>query len=764
MNEQRIKAYINLIQELLNCPSEEAEAQLLQQHRQLIDEAFVQVCQLLAQQYIDAGRENAADFFLSQVQRWVSSTTSQPNRRGAMLAPETDPNTTPEDYLNFFFQLLQVEINSDSDPKVVYPFLAQHTDRLNLTFAAVVQQWFHSQLDPDNSEINQALAALFNSLANKLQQFPLGSRLNNLEIAIIFYQLALEVRTREAYPEDWAMTQNNLGNAYRNRIKGERADNLEKAIAAYNLALEVRTRQAYPEQWAETQNNLAAAYSDRIKGERADNLEKAIAAYNLALEVRTREAYPQDHVATLFNLGLAYRDAAQLENASESFAAAIDTVEEIRSNIILGGEADRQKLAAEWNKLYVNMVEVCLELKNYAAALEYAERGKARNLVELLAATRLKPEGVTPEVWQQYNALYQQWWNLQQQQNSVGMDSRLRGNDSGDVDSRSRGHDSTVPTDISLTDIAQNLTELRQQIDDLIAKEITPHDRKFRFGQRVEPIPYQEIQALVDKQTAIVEWYFTSEAIQAFIVTHQGEQPILVSTASHGVKALEQLKDKYLDDYLTDDYQWRQQLPSYLQRLAEILELDRLLSKIPDYCQQLILIPYRFLHLFPLHALPIKSPEKGGEKVAYLSDKFAQGIRYAPSSQILQISLFEAADGATDVAADVATDGPTDVATDVATDGPTDLATDGPTDVAADVATDGPTDVATDGPTDVATDGPTDVATDVATDLAADVAADVAADLGSKPPFSRGLGGSTSPTRQRTTGDLYLPFKTPREI
>jgi CHAT domain-containing protein len=107
---------------------------------------------------------------------------------------------------------------------------------------------------------------------------------------------------------------------------------------------------------------------------------------------------------------------------------------------------------------------------------------------------------------------------------------------------------------------------------------------------------------------------------------------------------LEQLKDKYLDDYLTDDYQWRQQLPSYLQRLAEILELDRLLSQIPDYCQQLILVPYRFLHLFPLHALPIKSSETGGEEVAYLSDKFAQGIRYAPSSQILQISLFEATD------------------------------------------------------------------------------------------------------------------------
>ncbi|WP_156093363.1 tetratricopeptide repeat protein, partial [Planktothrix serta] len=70
-------------------------------------------------------------------------------------------------------------------------------------------------------------------------------------------------------------------------------DNLEKAIAAYQAALEVYTRTAFPEDWAMTQNNLAAAYYSRIRGERADNLEKAIAAYQAALEVYTRTAFPE---------------------------------------------------------------------------------------------------------------------------------------------------------------------------------------------------------------------------------------------------------------------------------------------------------------------------------------------------------------------------------------------------------------------------------------------------------------------------------------
>ena len=71
----------------------------------------------------------------------------------------------------------------------------------------------------------------------------------------------MTVRTREAFPQDWAMTQNNLGTAYRDRIQGSRAENLEAAIKAFEAALTVRTREAFPQDWARTQNNLGIAYT-----------------------------------------------------------------------------------------------------------------------------------------------------------------------------------------------------------------------------------------------------------------------------------------------------------------------------------------------------------------------------------------------------------------------------------------------------------------------------------------------------------------------
>ena len=157
-----------------------------------------------------------------------------------------------------------------------------------------------------------------------------GERAENLEEAIRHLEQALQVRTREAFPMEWAMTQSNLGNAYGNRIRGESAQNLEEAIRHYEQALEVRKREAFPEDWAETQNNLAGVYGNRIRGERAQNLEEAIRHYEQALQVWTREAFPMNWAMTQSNLGATYQDriwgdqAQNLEEAVRHIEQALE--------------------------------------------------------------------------------------------------------------------------------------------------------------------------------------------------------------------------------------------------------------------------------------------------------------------------------------------------------------------------------------------------------------------------------------------------------
>ncbi len=78
------------------------------------------------------------------------------------------------------------------------------------------------------------------------------------------------------------------------------------------------------------------------------------------------------------------------------------------------------------------------------------------------------------------------------------------------------------------------------------------------------------------------------------------------------------------------------------KKLANILHLDELVADIePNFaasnqtCQKLILILYRFLHLFPIHALPVKQRQSPEALTKNLLDLFPGGVGYAPSCQLL---------------------------------------------------------------------------------------------------------------------------------
>ncbi|MEQ9372236.1 MAG: tetratricopeptide repeat protein [Coleofasciculus chthonoplastes F3-SA18-01] len=325
-----------------------------------------------------------------------------------------------------------------------------------------------------------------------------GERAENIESAIASFQSALEVYTRDAFPSDWANTQNNLGTAYGDRIRGERAENIESAIASFQAAMAVYTRDAFPSDWAMTQNNLGNAYLERIRGEVAENIESAIASYQAALEVRTREAFPQNYIETQFNLGRAYRDAQQLDNAYDAFAAGIDTVEFQRVEISLGtaNDADKQKLAEEWNKLYLNMIEVCLELADNTQAWEYIERSKTRNLIELLTSRSLYPDGEIPtQIKSQLQQLQQEILIEQRRLNQL----------------QAAGEQKLLEKSITVEEIDySHINQLRQRYN-----ELYPY----------KPLKFDQLSPLIDKNTAIIEWYIFDDCFRAVIINDLTPQP-----------------------------------------------------------------------------------------------------------------------------------------------------------------------------------------------------------------------------------------------
>ncbi|GCA94843.1 CHAT domain-containing protein [Microcystis aeruginosa] len=483
-----------------------------------------------------------------------------------------------------------------------------YKEALNVrTFDAFPQEWADTQ--------NNLAAAYSNRIRRE--------KADNLEKAITAYQEALKVRTFDAFPQEWAMTQRNLGEAYRNRIRGDKACNLERAIAYCQEALKVYTFDAFRQQWAMTQNNLAIAYRYRIRGEKADNLEIAIKSYHNALQIYTKDSDPLNCLQTAQNLGILHYDQKQWQQATEAYNTAIEAVENARLEAL--NPQDRQEVLSNAIDVFHRIVQAYLNLNQPEKALEYIERSKGRNLVELMTQKNLHPQGVSQEIIAQLNELKQRVVNEQIRLQHQSINQNLMGRD-------------------NLTPYVQDhsyLKEYQQDLDNFIAREIK--DPLFSLPQKVEPIAFTEIQALTDAETCLLQWYITREKILAFVVSAEGEVKVWQSSENDKNQFLDTFNN-YRQLYYSKNgkQEWRNQLSNLLQTFADILHINDILALIPDTCQRLIIIPHLFLHILPLHALPVdppQSPLKRGESAtggSELQDLFPKGVQYAPSCQILQ--------------------------------------------------------------------------------------------------------------------------------
>ena len=501
-------------------------------------------------------------------------------------------------------------------------------------------------------------AQTHNNLANAYRDRIRGNKADNLEQAIVSYTEALKVYTLEKFPYEWATTQSNLSIAYIKRIRGNKADNLELAIATfkrvlkiynfekfpyewaetqnnlaiallytsredkeenleqviscYKKALKVFTLEAFPIDWAMTQNNLAYVYSERIRGDKAENLEKAINYYHNALTIYTKENAPLNCLQTARNLANLHYEHQQWQPATKAYHTAIEAVENARLEAL--NPQSRQEVLSNAIDVFHRIVQAYINLNQPEKALEYVERSKGRNLVELMTQKGLKPKNVSQETIDKLAELKQQVVNEQIRLQHQSINQNLIQND-------------------NLTPYVQDhsyLKEYQQELDTLIAENITPNDLTFSLTQKVQPIPFKEIKSLTDDSTCLLQWYITKRKILAFIVSGN-EMVKVLQFSEEDIKQLADTIDYYRQLYYseTGKKEWINQLPNLLQIFANTLHINEIISIIPEACQRLIIIPHWVLHTLPLHALPI-------DDNYILQDKY--DIQYAPSCQLLQIS------------------------------------------------------------------------------------------------------------------------------
>jgi len=129
-----------------------------------------------------------------------------------------------------------------------------------------------------------------------------------------FYEGGLKEAQKAGDVEGKASALINIANTFMLRPAADgatRGNNVKEAVQCYNEALKFFTKDEYPVQYAMTQNNLGTAYTDlpsATSEERAKNVRSAIACYKAALEIRKKDEYPQDYCMTAANLGMVLVD------------------------------------------------------------------------------------------------------------------------------------------------------------------------------------------------------------------------------------------------------------------------------------------------------------------------------------------------------------------------------------------------------------------------------------------------------------------------
>ena len=126
MDEARLQAYINLIEQLLTCADGEELNNILQANQELIDTQFLQEMENCATWLEEQGNNNNA--------AWLRNIAQQ---LGQYLNPQA---VNIEEYQAFILEVLQAEERSN-DPAVVYPILQRRHHLLDDTFAQLLQQW-----------------------------------------------------------------------------------------------------------------------------------------------------------------------------------------------------------------------------------------------------------------------------------------------------------------------------------------------------------------------------------------------------------------------------------------------------------------------------------------------------------------------------------------------------------------------------------------------------------------------------------------------
>ncbi len=390
----------------------------------------------------------------------------------------------------------------------------------------------------------------------------------------------------------------------------ELLDRKEEALSHFNQSLDVRriVRDRFGE--AQTLNNIGSIYSS------LGQPQKAFDHYSQALQIYQALSDRRGAANSLAGLARVERSRDRLDEARTHIKAALDIHESLRLKIV--SQDLRASYFASVQESYQLYIDLLMHLderrpsdKLVATALQASERARARSLLELLTEASIELErGIPPALKrrEQDNRDRLSWLNSQL------------------IQARSQ----PSPDQRRIAALAAELKQAESEREQL-ETEIRRNNPKYADIYYPKPLSPEAIQAMLDDQTALLEYSLSKERSYLFVVSRNGLEGYSLPSATK----IEPLVDE-LRDLLRQTGQ--RGFGRYKRAARELYELliapaDKTIARK----RNLIIIPDGRLHYLPFEALLTKQADTGGRAdyraLAYLLKRWT--VSYAPSASAL---------------------------------------------------------------------------------------------------------------------------------
>ena len=312
----------------------------------------------------------------------------------------------------------------------------------------------------------------------------------NYQQALDYYRQALKINEEVGNRAGAATTLVNIGT-------------VEEDLGHPESALEFYRRSLALSEELKEKHNLTKALIRLAsfllqQGQAAQALEYATRSATVSKETGNRETLWQ----SLNTLGRIYQALNRQTQAKQSFTEAITVIEDLRSHVA-GGEIEQQRFFENKLAPYQSMMEMLTSEGNMSEALAFAERAKARVLLDVLQAGRVNiTKAMAAAEQEQERTLNSQLVSLNEQIEKEQARAQ--------------------PDAASLADLQNRQRTARLAYETFQTGLYVAHPAlKTQRGQ-TPPFTFKDASALLDDKTALLEFVVTDDKVYLFVLTLAG--------------------------------------------------------------------------------------------------------------------------------------------------------------------------------------------------------------------------------------------------